>query len=445
MTIEFHEQNFSHNFGTRIATAELRESLKLSETFEGLPETVNRYDLLVLVKRAGAAAGFTPRLIQLLDYYMAFTRECDWEEGSAPIVYQSVTRTAMELGICERQVRRMEHRLFQLGALTWCDSGNHRRYGQRDPKSGQLIYAFGVDLTPLATLADDLSMIVEQRAAERNAWHAIKRQITWYRGQIRAELAARMVEAEQTPLQSRFEAISEPLRTSMSISRMECLLDAHKALLADLRPVDNSGELRCVTPKESAKGDKNVRHIEYTNQLPLSEENSSPPDRGLQERQGDTSETIQEPPEITDSETRILSTGLQHITLKQALNAASDSFRDYIPREPRPMSWADLVEAANTRRRQLRISQTRWAAACELLGRNGAAIAVLIVDRAAERSQDPVRIPAAYFSAMLERARSGNLHLQASVFACLKREDKVTLPAAIPARTPGDQCGRIDA
>src|SRR5262245_15285697 len=78
--------------GGRVSSEELRQSLELSEEFAGLPRDTDRYDLLKLVKRAGKGAGFTSRMIELLDYYMAFTRDADWEEGSRPIVYQSLSR-----------------------------------------------------------------------------------------------------------------------------------------------------------------------------------------------------------------------------------------------------------------------------------------------------------------------------------------------------------------
>jgi replication initiation protein RepC len=83
---------------------------------------------------------------------MAYTRDIDWEEGSRPIVYQSLTRTALDLGISERQVQTLEKLLFERGAITWNDSGNLRRYGVRDEKTGKILYAYGVDLTPLAYL-----------------------------------------------------------------------------------------------------------------------------------------------------------------------------------------------------------------------------------------------------------------------------------------------------
>ena len=72
--------------GGRISSPKLRKSLEQSENFSGLEQDVKRYDLLLLVKRAGKGAGFSPRMIELLDYYMAFTRDIDWQKGSLPLV-----------------------------------------------------------------------------------------------------------------------------------------------------------------------------------------------------------------------------------------------------------------------------------------------------------------------------------------------------------------------
>ena len=101
--------------GGRIASPKLRLSQEQCEEFDGLDKNANRYDLLLLVKRVGKAAGFSPRMITLLDYYMSFTRDIDWEEGGRPIVYQSLAKTALDMGVSERQIQILENQLFDLG------------------------------------------------------------------------------------------------------------------------------------------------------------------------------------------------------------------------------------------------------------------------------------------------------------------------------------------
>ena len=220
--------------GGRISSPKLRKSLEQAQDFCGLEQDVNRYDLLLLVKRIGKAAGFSTKMVNLLDYYMAFTRDMDWEEGGQPIVYQSLSRTALDLGVSERQIQKLETALFKAGALTWNDSGNHRRYGQRCPDTGSILYAYGVDLTPLAYLQGALQDKLAEKQEHDRTWMETKRQISWYRAQIRAVLAElELIEDMDTPhyeLQAAYNTIAVQIRTTMDLTKLDTLLDAHKAL-----------------------------------------------------------------------------------------------------------------------------------------------------------------------------------------------------------------------
>ena len=118
----------------------------------------------------------------------------------------------------------------------------------------------------------------------------------------------------------------------------------------------------------------------------------------------------------------ILQTGLQHITLKQALNASSEKFRNHMPMEARPMNWNDFVSAAYAMKGELFISQASWGRACGLLGRTGAAICLLLTDQAQQREIKPVQKTGAYFNAMINRAKEGELHLHNSIFGILQKE-----------------------
>ena len=228
--------------GGRIASPKLRHSLEQCEDFEGLEEKVSRYDLLLLVKRAGKKAGFSPRMIALLDYYMSFTRDIDWEEGSCPIVYQSLARTALDMGVSERQIQILEKQLFEVGALTWHDSGNHRRFGQRCEETGQIMFAYGAELTPLAYLKTELQDKLHEKQLYDKAWMETKRQISWYRRQIRAILLEAesgagecgeeftLDKADLLDFSNRYERIAICIRTYMDLICLRELLGKHKDL-----------------------------------------------------------------------------------------------------------------------------------------------------------------------------------------------------------------------
>jgi len=411
--------------GGRVASSLYRQSLKQQEDFTGLEADCSRYDLLLLCKRVGRHVGFSPRMIQLLDYYMAFTRDCDWEEGSSPIVYQSLSRTAQDMGVSERQIQHLEQRLFEVGAITWHDSGNHKRYGQRDAESGEILYAYGVDLTPLAFLKPELEDKLHEKQLYDQAWQETKREVSWCRSQIRGLLLEIQEEgAEPDAIQSlanSYHNIAIQIRTHISLIDLRSLLMQHQDLHAELlkfveaerrsgdqavETVDGCGEKH---EKIHPEANNNFTHIKYkTHEI---NRYSSPPDRGLQKSVG-------QPTELNDS---VLATGVQHVSPKLVLQAASDRFRQRLPLTSRPISWHDVVEAAHRLRSELHISQKSWAEACQVLGRYGAALCILITDCATQRPDDPVRLPAAYFRGMIKQGRIGELRLHSSIFALVER------------------------
>lgn len=411
--------------GGRIASGRYRESLEFCNNFTGLEENINRYDLLLLVKRVGKSAGFTPRMIQLLDYYMAFTTELDWEEGSRPIVYQSLSRTALDMGVTERQIQKLEKQLFEVGAITWNDSGNHKRYGQRDSETGRIQYAFGVDLTPLAYLRAELEQKLHEKRLYDQAWLETKRQISWYRRQIRATL----LECRQQgidldtlhPFEDGYDEIAVQLRTHINIQDMRLLLDRHKSLHSDLLKFIDGNTSEEIKPSHgpdlaekthngSCRSEPKFVHYKYINPI---KKIGSPADTGFQE-------SVAEPSEPNDL---ISATGLQHILLKNVVQAASDRFLGFLTLKPGPVNWNDVVEAAYQLRSELRISQQNWSEACELLGRVGASICVLVTDQAMQRTENPVTKPAAYFRSMVNKARAGELRLHSSIYGLVSRDE----------------------
>jgi replication initiation protein RepC len=415
---------FPSRGGGRLASPGYRLSLAQSEEFAGLEEGIDRYDLLLLVKRVGKGAGFTPRMIHLLDYYLAFTRDCDWEQGSRPIVYQSLSRTALDLGISERQVQKLEQALFHAGALTWCDSGNHKRYGQRHPQTGRILFAYGVDLTPLAYLREQLTQLLQEKRLYDEAWLDTKRAISWQRRQIRSLLLEMQEEgADASALaryEERYQEIACQIRTQIDLSELRLLLTRHQSLHSDLLTVvaPKSGQhaeaheranLPQETPKGSCTSERKFAHYKYTNPV---NKFCSPQDTGFQESVADLSEPEDQP----------LASGMQHISLKQVLLAASDRFRAGLPLEPRPMNWNDVVEAAYRLRPELGISQQSWGEACQILGKVGAALCLLITDSGLDRDKNSVKQPAAYFRGLVNRARGGELHLHNSVYGLIERE-----------------------
>lgn len=406
--------------GGRVASDQLRHAERLCDDFAGLEEGADRYGLLLLVKKVGKLAGFTPRMLQLLDYYLAFTRDCDWEEGSRPIVFQSLSRTALDLGVSERQVQKLEAALFAAGAITWHDSGNHRRYGQRCVETGRLLYAFGVDLTPLAYLRGELEERLAEKQLYDEAWMATKRGISHHRRQLRALLSEFAVGDDTEDLaawQQRYDEIAVQIRTHMDLAQLRSLLDRHSDLLSELlaamgveeggvAPSSQRAPVSEKTSKGSSTSERTFIHYKSTTQ-PFTDSGSRG-DAGFQESVADDPVT----------EDAVLSAGLQHVTLAMAVGAASARLAGELPSEP---NWSDVVAAAYRLKTPLGVSQASWSEACGLLGRTGAALCLLVTDRALDREENMVRQPAAYFRGMVDRGRRGELRLHSSLFGLLEQ------------------------
>lgn len=423
-----HHQRSNYGGGGRVASQALRHAQRQADDFAGLETGVDRYALLLLAKRAGKLAGFTPRMLALLEYYLAFTREGDWEEGSRPIVYQSLARTALDLGVTERQVQKLESALFAAGAIAWNDSGNHKRYGQRCTETGRIVYAFGVELTPLAYLRPKLEALLAEKRERHDAWMAAKREASWLRRQMRALLAEWSQREEGSSLAevARFAAsydnIAVPIRTSMDLVAVETLVAEHQrlydAIVAGMGVGDSVEEEGLqqtsspqLTQKSSSRDEPEVAHYKYPTHS--FKELSSRDDAGFQESVRRPS--AEKRGDVSPGQS---SSGLEHVTLGMALSAASDRLSAQLPKDP---GWGDLVEGAYRLRTELGVSQQSWGEACGVLGRSGAAVALLVTDRATLREEDPVRAPAAYFRGLVARAERGELRLHSTLFGLLSR------------------------
>lgn len=132
-----------------------------------LPDDTTPYDIMDMIEVAGLGLGFTGHLIHHLWHLVRRTEPQDWEVGSRPIVFDDKPTLALDMGISEETVRRREKRLHALGALTW-NSPGHKRGGWRNPETGRLEEAYGVDLSPMITLYQTLLDAANERQLENH-------------------------------------------------------------------------------------------------------------------------------------------------------------------------------------------------------------------------------------------------------------------------------------
>ena len=178
------QENASTNpTGGRELSPAHRRAVALADDFAGLPDGVGRYEVIRLLRRVGAAFGWTRPLIAHLELLIGYTREADWAPGGRPVVWLSVRATAMELDISERQVGRNELQMMKLCALAFRDSSNHRRFGRRD-SDGNIVEAFGVDLSPVAVLLPRLAVAEKRQTSEAREHRRLKRKLSAARRRV---------------------------------------------------------------------------------------------------------------------------------------------------------------------------------------------------------------------------------------------------------------------
>lgn len=136
---------------------------KEQHVFEGLPEGVTHIDMLNLLKSCYRDLGLSDSEMMHLEYMLIRTQAQDWQEGQRPIIYKTVQRIAEDRSLLEREINRLEHRLGCKGFIAWHDSKSYKRYGRRCEKTGKIIYAYGVDLSPLLTKYQEITKAMYEK------------------------------------------------------------------------------------------------------------------------------------------------------------------------------------------------------------------------------------------------------------------------------------------
>lgn len=362
---------------------------------------------------------------KLLETLVWSTFEDDWTTGNRPIVWLSNAALARKAGlaIATSTVRSALASLADLGLITFRDSGNCRRAGRRD--DGQIVYAYGIDLSVLEARYDELHAMVSAHKADEEAIMAARTAVQKLRRSIPAHLQA--AQLQQFPgrwntYQRRYERIVDYLGRSSRAKRT--MLERTQRALSRLLDHVQKALVLCALPENAvAKATNDGCLLETTNQSHFvectSERNcadaqsvSSSTDTGcagekkaLEESEGGGANV--QPGSSTPQ-------GYQ-IHLDSVLRACPE-FLVWWSGDP-IRSWADLAKAAGQIRGLHGISPSAWDDACSTLGIQGAAVALAIIVQ--KSAGGVIREPGGYLRGMTERQRAGALRLDRSIRALL--------------------------
>ncbi len=465
-------------FGIGNTSRQLNERAEeTAKNFAGLPEGVSHWDVLSLLKRAKLVVGLTATLISYLEFLMGFTRPQDWQAGSSPVVYLTVSAIASRRGISERQVLNIERALNRLGLLCWHDSGNKRRYGHRSA-DGELKEAYGVNLAPLAALFNDLSDIVEGQEQRARIWKQEKACVQLHKRILREKLTSNPGHRLADQAMGLLKSLPKRIEARVTITQLVQWSQQMKALIeAFEKPTAPDGENASngtraeqrdevdtvpLKDRKTALGRKKTsdrseikfRHINTNNtNKTLSNERSNKRalpfgndmkscetanaemalekikrERHASARQltlelEDRSKTPLPSPLPSSNQAGYYSSGIEHITLKQVWACASPMFRDMIRNASKTggTDWAGVVEAAQLAAGYLGISAPAWQEAYNKLGPGAAATIIVIAERRSTDPAHPINSYGGFLRGCLAKAEAGDLHLHKSVFGLLSK------------------------
>lgn len=392
---------------------------ELVKGFAGVEAGTRKGKLLATVKQAAPALNVSEKCIYLLDQLMAFSQEQDWEPGRRPIVWPSNEMLCDSLGIRTRSLQYRLKALRDAGLIVSSYGPQERRYGRRGADK-HIIDASGFDLSPLAIREAEFQAVAERLKEQRKIRQALRCRKTIAVKALRM-LCATALELELDAVE--WSVIEENGRT----------LAVEASRVRDIEPLR-----QLVERLESMRADVEA-HFQTQAQLWVSnEEDNDHASEGaktcitnttttdLLSNKLDTVDTQQQvhqkgsrvdPPA---SESTRMSAGedpIEQTITKYQINPAmvaklSPLIRSTIPVDE-PVDWKTIGDAGFKAYRLVGISEHAWNQAVSGLGREAAAVMVVIV--MCKRKE--LRSPGGYFRGMIDKGLRGELNLGPTLYA----------------------------
>lgn len=345
--------------------------------------TVSRRELAAAGRDAAKALRLRPALRALLSALCAVWGEQEWDRL---IVWPSNQHLCAMTGLSERALRYGLRDLVAFELITPRDSANGKRYAVRAP-GGAIIDAFGFDLTPVVTRAAEWATTLRAAAAEAEARGRAFDTLTRHRRAVDEALSA-------------LEGYPRIRRDDLIAAREALMLESPRRRgpggVADTL-LEAWGELRTMAEDrfyQAASAGNSRRHLEQ-NTGPTSE----PCTRAPREEPGPA---VEIDPALVVEACPILT-----------------EFAGG------PCGPADILEIGRTLRSSIGAHPSAWEEACGHLGRDRAAILVLIVaqlqDDETRRGENCMRNPGGYFRKLVRLAHEGRYGIELELQAMRRR------------------------
>jgi replication initiation protein RepC len=354
--------------------------------------TVTRKELSAAAREAGKALDLRPAQRAVLSELVACWGEQEWERL---LVWPSNDYLISRTGLTERAIRRILRQLIDLQLLAPKDSPNGKRYAVKD-LSGQVVDAFGFDLTPVYARRGDWAVMLMEQKQLREVQKRAFDEVTICRRAAEEALAAmaeHFPDVDRTELEARLKTLQARTPARSRITLPADLLDAWQLLRTEVEEVFY----------EAGKAGLGVLHPNNNNESP-----SEPCNKGFPKK----AEAVRSTEQTSE-----------HLSPELILEACP-TLSDY----GQPVQdLADIVSAGRYLRAALGAHESAWAEAVEDIGTVRAAIAVIYVlqlyedDAARNGGESRIKNPGGYFRALTRMVKSGKIDLQVELLAMRRR------------------------
>ena len=431
--------------GCRSERPEHAIAREAAESWTGLEGGLNHKALLDMLAVNAVAESFSLRQqhVSYLRYIFLYARSDDFAPGDwPPVVWKKISKIADDLGLKSRAVSNLEDDLARAGFIYWTDSASRRRDGWRDPDTGRIKCAYGVNLAPFAARADEIEATFRAVRREQKDCQALVYEIAAIRTRtlIRLKAALRSGAVDDSSIHELLDrAGSLPTGKSMACWRLGPLqelaaearsIDEHATAVAQAGrdaqaapPIDaDSSEkcsLGCTLESGSNTNTNQYRDINLAAANPTAEttDNHHAAAARPGPERGNCSRSV--PPQGKAPPAWLI------------LESLPRSFAAHMPDGPTPTSL-DFQTAANLTRSRLGISPSAWRDACAQLSPDAAALAIAVI--AARADAGELRSPGGYLRGMVNAARKQRLDLTRSLWGMVDRaaagEDDAESPSA---------------
>lgn len=401
-------------------------------------------NVVATVRAALIACGAPPMTIVVFELIADCTDRHSWHDNGHPVCFREQIGMAAELGITDRQFRRVEVWLEQFGAIERATAENGYR-GRRQSEDGSIVAA-GLSLRPSILNIQAFESLVREAKARLTRIARLRIAVRITRRRIRARIMT-ACPSQQQAWQRKLDEIDARLdhgrccRTSeAALLELSHALDALYSQMPE-PPTGASGPvekpertLECSTKMSGAPDIEVPLHIQPTTKPDVicsadatREMPAGKPAEAIHLERAATAARDCLEYKHAGGEGPIKPEIARLLTPARLAAMASEDLTYYLEAYPHPYDAMKAYLAA------CGVNHSAWSDAVGVMGEHGAFIAALVLDRNREHPSRRIENLAGALRGITAAARAGKMDLTRSIIGLWKREEDGSQPR--PDRT----------